>query len=221
MDIYEIFSLISVICTVLCVLFVILSVVLFFVFKIPEVIGFLSGSTARKSVELLEKVTTASGPLSRKLGRSGRMERKKAESAKLAANTGAAAGYVPTANSVATNHVPVANQFSEQQANMPDGADATGVLGGQGTTILQENGTTLLSNQQVLSQQAGATSVLSSEAGATALLSEADPLIMTPQMQHELGMGLTTSLEKQDDKVVIGTFQILLDIVHTHSSEVI
>lgn len=74
MDIYEIFSLISVICTVLCVLFVILSVVLFFVFKIPEVIGFLSGSTARKSVELLEKVTTASGPLSRKLGRSGRME---------------------------------------------------------------------------------------------------------------------------------------------------
>lgn len=218
MDIYEIFSLISVICTVLCVLFVILSVVLFFVFKIPEVIGFLSGSTARKSVKVLEKVTTASGPLSRKLGRTGRVDRKKAEHANPAVNP-------------VVNNVPISGGVPQPQQNMAAGAEATGVLDSQGTSVLQDNSTTVLSgqqmvnqqmmNQQMMNQQAGATSVLNAEAGATALLSESDPLIMTPQMQNELGMGLTTSLEKQDDKVIIGTFNILLDIVYTHSNEVI
>ena len=208
MDIYEIFSLISVICTVLCVLCVILSVVLFFVFKIPEVIGFLSGSTARKSVEKLEKVTTASGPLSRRIGRTGKVEKKKVEHGKHAAVQKQTSDAVP-----------------QPKQNIADGAEATGVLDNQGTSLLQENWnqTTVLQGQQQngMPQEAGATSVLNAEAGSTALLSECDPLIMTPQMQHELGMGLTTSLDKQDDKVIIGTFNVLLDIVFTHSDEVI
>lgn len=204
MDIYEIFSLISVICTVLCVLFVILSIALFFIFKIPQVIGFLSGSTARKSVEMLEKVTAASGPLSRKIGRTGRMDRKKAEHAKSDGNR-KQADY----------------DISQSEQNRIAQAEATGMPDSQGTTLLHENGTTILSGQNAMPQEAGATSVLNPEAGSTALLSEGDPVIMTPQMQYELGMGLTSSLDNRNDKVIIGTFNILTDIVFTHSNETI
>ena len=51
----ETFNLISIISFIVALIFVVLAVVIWFVFKIPSVIGDLSGRTAKKSIENLHK----------------------------------------------------------------------------------------------------------------------------------------------------------------------
>lgn len=185
MDIYEVFAMISSICTVLCVLCVILSIVIFFLFQIPKTIGFLSGSTAKKSVQQLMTATAASGPIGRKAVK-------------------------------AMNHSPMEEKKAEGGSIMAgqEGTNATSVLSAGATSVL------MTANASAEDNESGATSLLA-EAGATALLNEADPLIMSPKMQYELGMGLTSALDNNDTNITIGTFEMIKDIVLTHSEEVV
>ncbi len=195
MDLYEIFEIISTICTVLCILLTLLTVALFFLFEIPKVFGFLNGSTARKSVRQLE------GELS-----SGSMVRSNAGKGASLQND---AGYItPITNAVTPQkQAGAAPQYNQLNATASDGMGATSLLNEAGATSVL--GT------------AGATTLLSAEVGATSLLGAADPVIMTPQMQKELGMGLTESLEESSADFKIGTFNIVQKIIFVHAEEVI
>ena len=198
MDMYEFFGVISTVCAVLCVLCILLSAAIFFLFRIPEVIGFLSGSIARKSVQRLEHSTAASGNLRRgSVSKSGNI---------------VGGGPKPAAQKKSVLQEPAgkgtAASLPKQRAYVSDG--------GTKPPLLETGQTDLLNHSE-----AGSTSVLNASYGATALLTENDPVIMTPQMQKELGMGMTSQLENTAGNVAIGSFQVIKEIVYTHADEVI
>lgn len=57
---YEIYQYIFYGSLIMCIVMLILSVILFFAFKIPKVIGFLSGATARKAIKTINEHTEQS-----------------------------------------------------------------------------------------------------------------------------------------------------------------
>lgn len=77
---------------VLAAIFFLLAIVFFVRFRIPSVIGDLSGNTARKSIEDMRRANEKNGNKSLRLGAGSIKTEKKTEKTKAKANTGNAAG---------------------------------------------------------------------------------------------------------------------------------
>lgn len=57
---YEIYQYIFYGSLIMCIIMLVLSIVLFFVFKIPKIVGFLTGATARKAIKSINEHTEQS-----------------------------------------------------------------------------------------------------------------------------------------------------------------
>ena len=54
---YEIYQYIFYGSLIMCIIMLVLSIILFFVFKIPKIVGFLTGATARKAIKSINEHT--------------------------------------------------------------------------------------------------------------------------------------------------------------------
>ena len=57
---YEIYQYIFYGSLIMCIIMLVLSIILFFVFKIPKIVGFLTGATARKAIKSINEHTEKS-----------------------------------------------------------------------------------------------------------------------------------------------------------------
>lgn len=57
---YEIYQYIFYGSLIMCIIMLVLSIILFFVFKIPKIVGFLTGATARKAIKSINEHTEQS-----------------------------------------------------------------------------------------------------------------------------------------------------------------
>ena len=170
------------------------SVLLFFMLKIPHVIGDLTGANARKAIENIRNQNEGSGDKVYKSSHvnreRGKLTEKISPSGRLVKNPTAQTGAMPT-EKIGTPQPPQANE--------------TTVLGANETTVLGSNETT------VLGGGAGETTVLDTGAGATTLLSN-EPAVVPG------GAGETTVLTAAVPPVA---FQIEYEITYVHTDEVI
>lgn len=162
---YDTYNLIFIVSAILAGVMLVVTVILFFVLKIPRVIGDLSGSTERKAVRDIQNQTSSSGkkaqkPGTDKLDRSGATakisssgqapERPSANAAgttteELGQKAGAAGTYAPNALAPETTALYGAAQettalygAAEETTALPDAAQETTALYGaaQETTAL-------------------------------------------------------------------------------------
>lgn len=129
----------------------VISVVLFFVLKIPHVVGDLTGSNARKAIEKIRNQNEASGDKVHKTSHvnreRGKITDKISPSGRLLKDpTGQVGGAMPT-EKIGTQQLPQ--------------TDETTVLGGNETTVLGGNETTVLGGGEPSAYGAGETTVLS------------------------------------------------------------
>lgn len=140
---YEIYRLIFFIALALCGVMAIVSVLLFFLLKIPRVVGDLTGRTARKAIENIRKQNEESGDKTYKSS-AVNMQR-----GKLTDKISPSGRIVPRAETPFGTGI-----ITEQLADKPGAAETT-VLSAAETTVLDA-----ASETTVLSPEYGETSVL-------------------------------------------------------------
>ena len=167
----EALQIISIVCFVLAGISFVTAIILFIVFRIPSVIGSLTGSTARKEIEEIQQQSADTGNIGARMGREIKSRgghtgqftptgsfKTNSEKLREDAAQQSGAAYAPQQGS--GNGYPVGGDAYGAQ----EGADGTSVLnyGAEGTSVLNygAEGTT------VLNYGAEGTTVLNHAAGA-------------------------------------------------------
>lgn len=141
----EILSLVSLISYIVAGVCLVLAVFLWFFFKIPSVIGDLSGRTAKKSIEKMRQANTKSGSKSYRSSATnvsrGKITDTMHPSAKLKATEAPAApaqdSATPETTLLSENR---ATFYASEGTQMLDGSEATGMLAdAQATMTLNDN----------------------------------------------------------------------------------
>lgn len=186
-------------CGIAALLFLLLGIILFFVLKIPQTLGELTGRVARKEIEQMVELSAESGDLtSRRIGEDGRRHRTIKSrtgalgTSKLRRRTGSLSGSLTTQEMTA-----------KMTANMQNTANMTNAANMQNAV-----------NMQNTADRANAASL--STTGAVAPLSE-------NLLKEDVGANETTLLEspKTNQVVGIGGFVILRSLVEIHTDEVV
>lgn len=194
---YEVYRYIFIGAAILAAILFIISVILFFVLKIPSVIGDLSGATARKAIEDIRNQNESTGEKIYKSStvnkQRGKLTDKISPSGNLVKNPSGGIWGAMSTEKISTQ------KLSEDAANETTvlGSNETTVLGGNETTILGGNETTVLGGNE--------TTVLNS--GGTTLLDS------MPAMNE-------TSL-LSPDMMPSGIFEIEYEVTFIHTTEVI
>lgn len=140
---YEIYQYIFYGALIMCIIMFVLSIVFFFVFKIPKIVGFLTGATARKAIKTINEHTEQS--------MSQRLKHKKGK-AHNEIDFSSSGKLMKKANVPMDSDSPITEKFKTESL-VPDNE----------TTVLNQRNdeTTVLSQMSSL----GETSVLNNEAG--------------------------------------------------------
>lgn len=172
---YEGFRYLFIIAAIVAAVMLIVTVLLFFLFKIPSVIGDLSGATARKAIKEIREQNEKTGdkgysPSAYNVQR-GKVTDKISDSGRVNRRTTSGFGGINTSK--------ISTQSLIEQAQ----ASETTVLEnmqGDSTTVLnpQSNETT------VLNQQSNETTVLSPQSNETTVLSPQDTSVETVQLSQ-------------------------------------
>lgn len=172
---YEGFRYLFIIAAIVAAVMLIVTVLLFFLFKIPSVIGDLSGATARKAIKEIREQNEKTGdkgysPSAYNVQR-GKVTDKISGSGRINRNASSGFGGINTSK--------ISTQSLIEQAQ----ASETTVLEnmqGDSTTVLnpQSNETT------VLNQQSNETTVLSPQSNETTVLSPQDTSVETVQLSQ-------------------------------------
>ena len=204
---YDIYRYIFIGAAILAAILFIISVILFFVLKIPSVIGDLSGATARKAIENIRNQNESQGENVYKSNavnkERSKLTDKISPSGSLLKNpTGSIWGAMGT-EKISTQ------KLSEEATN------ETTVLGSNETTVLGSNETTVLG-------AGNETTVLSVENETTILASNETTVLNsgeTTQLGNMPAMNETSVLTP--DMIPSGIFEIEYEITFIHTSEVI
>ena len=178
---YDVYRYIFFISAGLAALCLILSVILFFVLKIPRVIGDLTGSTAKKAIENIRNQNESSGDKVHKTSyvnkQRGRITDKMTDSGKLIPAASVNEGGAMATEKIGTTLLAKQARESYNASLSGDSAGETTVLDAPSaneTTVLSQgsgNETTVLSQDTFNLNAAGETSVLSQNE-ATAFMIE-------------------------------------------------
>lgn len=216
---YEGYRYLFIIAAIVAAVMLIVTVLLFILFKIPSVIGDLSGATARKAIKEIREQNEKTGdkgyaPSGYNVQR-GKLTDKISSSGKINRHTTSGFGGVNTSK--------ISTQVLMEQAQ----ASETTVLEnmqGDGTTVLnqQSNETTVLNQQSnettVLNQQANETTVLNPQSNETTVLSPQDASVETVQLSQ-------CQVSDKPDNSPVATYDTLFaieyDITLIHTNEFI
>lgn len=206
---YEGFRYLFIIAAIVAAVMLIVTVLLFFLFKIPSVIGDLSGATARKAIKEIREQNEKTGdkgysPSAYNVQR-GKVTDKISDSGRVNRRTTSGFGGINTSK--------ISTQSLIEQAQ----ASETTVLEnmqGDSTTVLnpQSNETT------VLNQQSNETTVLSPQSNETTVLSPQDTSVETVQLSQ------CQVSDKPDNSPAVTQdtlFAIEYDITFIHTNEFI
>lgn len=198
---YEVYMTIFEVGRILAIIMFVVSLVLFFVLKIPAVIGDLSGATAKKAIENIRNQNEESGDKAYKSSavnkERGKLTDKISPSGSLHSKPSDKLGFGMKTEKISTQRL--------------DNEEA-----GETTVLDAANETTVLSS-------GNETTVLSSDMGETSVLNEApaynETTLLTPNMMNTPGtmnFGDTGELPP-----LPGFFEIEQDITFIHSQEII
>ena len=194
---YDIYRYIFLGAALLAGIMLITTVVLFFILKIPNVIGDLTGSTARKAIENIRTQNEESGVKTYKSSavnkERGKITDKISPSNRLIKNESSGFGGAMATEKISKKdspHIP-AEETSLLNDNNSAAGNETTVLGSNETTVLGGNETTLLSGELAFAN---------TQMNETVVLSEAVP----------------TQAAASDN-----LFTVEYDITYIHSNEVI
>lgn len=207
---YDVYMMIYNVGLILAGIMFVVSMILFFVLKIPAVIGDLSGATAKKAIENIRNqneetgekaykssaVNKARGKLTDKISPSGSLHSKPSDKLGFGMKT---------------------EKISTQRLNNEDAGETTVLGGGNETTVLGGG------NETTVLGYGNETTVLSSEVGETSVLNEAsaynETTLLSPEMMNAPGkvdFGDTGELPP-----LPGFFEIEQDITFIHTQEII
>lgn len=168
---YDIYRYIFLISAGLAVLCLILSVILFFVLKIPRVIGDLTGSTAKKAIESIRNQNEKSGDKVHKTSyvnkQRGRITDKMTDSGKLIPTASVNEGGAMATAKISTTVLATQARESYEASLLEGNTEETTILdssSGNETTVLSQNTgneTTVLSQDFYNPNTADETSILS------------------------------------------------------------
>lgn len=168
---YDIYRYIFLISAGLAVLCLILSVILFFVLKIPRVIGDLTGSTAKKAIESIRNQNEKSGDKVHKTSyvnkQRGRITDKMTDSGKLIPTASVNEGGAMATAKISTTVLATQARESYEASLLKGNTEETTILdssSGNETTVLSQNTgneTTVLSQDFYNPNTADETSILS------------------------------------------------------------
>ncbi|MBQ9247981.1 MAG: hypothetical protein IJ171_05275 [Ruminococcus sp.] len=168
---YDIYRYIFLISAGLAVLCLILSVILFFVLKIPRVIGDLTGSTAKKAIESIRNQNEKSGDKVHKTSyvnkQRGRITDKMTDSGKLIPTASVNEGGAMATAKISTTVLATQARESYEASLLEGNTEETTILdssSGNETTVLSQNTgneTTVLSQGFYNPNTADETSILS------------------------------------------------------------
>lgn len=172
---YEGFRYLFIIAAIVAAVMLIVTVLLFFLFKIPSVIGDLSGATARKAIKEIREQNEKTGdkgysPSAYNVQR-GKVTDKISGSGRI--NRNASSGF----GGINTSKISTQSLIEQAQASETTVLENTQ---GDSTTVLnpQSNETT------VLNQQSNETTVLSPQSNETTVLSPHDTSVETVQLSQ-------------------------------------
>ena len=182
---YEGFRYLFIIAAIVAAVMLIVTVLLFFLFKIPSVIGDLSGATARKAIKEIREQNEKTGdkgysPSAYNVQR-GKVTDKISGSGRI--NRNASSGF----GGINTSKISTQSLIEQAQASETTVLENTQ---GDSTTVLnpQSNETTVLNQQSnettVLNQQSNETTVLSPQSNETTVLSPQDTSVETVQLSQ-------------------------------------
>ena len=168
----EALELIALICFIIAGLFLVTAVILFFVLKIPAVVGNLTGSTAKKAIEEMRKQNQSAIDAERKKG-----------SSQVNVDRGHVTDKITKSGNLVhvTNDIEGIGQTTKMDTTLLTEEAVASYMGG-----LTAGATTVLSQEP----EAGATTVLSveQEIGATTVLSQEPEVGATTVLTPEMGM---------------------------------
>lgn len=172
---YEGFRYLFIIAAIVAAVMLIVTVLLFFLFKIPSVIGDLSGATARKAIKEIREQNEKTGdkgysPSAYNVQR-GKVTDKISDSGRV--NRRATSGF----GGINTSKISTQSLIEQAQASETTVLEN---MQGDSTTVLnpQSNETT------VLNQQSNETTVLSPQSNETTVLSPQDTSVETVQLSQ-------------------------------------
>lgn len=196
---YEIYEYIFIGGAILTGVMLAVSALVFFLLKIPNVIGDLTGANARKAIENIRNQNESSGDKTYRTSQvnleRGKITDKISPSGRLIKNpSGSVHGAMET------------EKIGDQQS--PMGGNETTVLGGNETTVLGGAETTVLGG--------GETTVLggAAEMGATGELTGGGETTV-------LGASAAPAASVTDVQTAIGQFVVEYEITYTHTDEII
>lgn len=158
---YEVYRYIFIGGAILAAILFIISVILFFVLKIPSVIGDLSGATARKAIEDIRNQNETTGEKVYKSSlvnrERGKLTDKISPSGNLIKNPSGGIWGAMTTEKISTQKLSedAANEttvLSSNETTVLGGGNETTVLGGNETTVLNGGETTLLDSMPVMNE---------------------------------------------------------------------
>lgn len=198
---YDVYMNIYNVGVVLTIIMFVVSLILFFVLKIPAVIGDLSGATARKAIENIRNQNEETGEKAYKSSavnqERGKLTDKISPSGSLHSKPSDKLGFGMKTEKIST-----------QRLDNEDAGETTVLGGGNETTVLSSG---------------NETTVLSSDVGETAVLNEApaynETTVLSPGMMNTPGamnFGDTGELPP-----LPGFFEIEQDITFIHTQEII
>lgn len=206
---YEGFRYLFIIAAIVAAVMLIVTVLLFFLFKIPSVIGDLSGATARKAIKEIREQNEKTGdkgysPSAYNVQR-GKVTDKISGSGRI--NRNASSGF----GGINTSKISTQSLIEQAQASETTVLENTQ---GDSTTVLnpQSNETT------VLNQQSNETTVLSPQSNETTVLSPQDTSVETVQLSQ------CQVSDKPDNSPAVTQdtlFAIEYDITFIHTNEFI
>lgn len=154
---YEIYNYIFYGGAILAGVMLVVTVILFFVYKIPTVIGDLTGANARKAIESIRNQNEDSSDTAYKTGQINHERRKLTEKMsssgmlKKDLHRNVRSGDIATGKSTTQRLMQTSNKAKSKGFNETTilGANETTVLGANETTVLNANETTVLNNTAV------------------------------------------------------------------------
>lgn len=207
---YDVYMNIYNVGVVLTIIMFVVSLILFFVLKIPAVIGDLSGATARKAIENIRNQNEETGEKAYKSSsvnkERGKITDKISPSGNLHSKPSDKLGFGMRTEKIST-----------QRLDNEDAGETTVLGGGNETTVLGGG------NETTVLGYGNETTVLSSDLGETSVLNEApaynETTLLSPGMMSTPGamnFGDTGELPP-----LPGFFEIEQDITFIHTQEII
>lgn len=199
---YEIYRYIFIGGAVLAGVMLVVTVLLFFLLKIPTVIGDLTGANARKAIENIRSQNESSGEKSHLTSAVNR------ERGKLTDKMTPSGRLIKNPSHSLRGTAAYTEKISTQKLQTANGSNETTVLGGNETTVLGQgaNETTVLGGNETTVLGQGASTM-----GVTGEL--ARPASETTVLSHETTAHAAPSLGS--------SFVIEYEITYTHTDEVI